>query len=360
MAVKIRNRHFKSTSNILDDVGSDKMADRIRNISEDRYRTYTFTDFQQEKRKFAKKHEPKKSQNLLKKLLASLEKKNEACKADDEFFTEYYRRNDYSNPNSDFFSEGLQNIRETSENCRFSSPRSSETFLINRCRPDLVSKKLPVVENRKNEELLFEDATIDDKVDKLLHINKSVDFANSRRFRKSTNDLNRCTLEKIFTDTDCKQEIDVKDSRKKHDRKRSFKEFLGSMMKWKKSNRKQKPRRFVSCEQLVDNSQIFDKENVKQLSRASSLNTVVLDDCVERPTIQVKPQKATIHPIYNGKRNEQLLEVLARNKEIQRIFAMKGSVENLVKPSAIKDIEKRLSHPLDNSWNDGRITTRWK
>ncbi|XP_076294607.1 uncharacterized protein LOC143215894 [Lasioglossum baleicum] len=345
MAVKIRDRHFKSTSNILSEVGSDNMAGRIRNIPEDRYRTYTFTDFQQENRKFAKKHEPKKSQNLLRKLLASLEKKNEACKADDEFVTEYYRKNDYSNPNSDFLSGRLQ------RNCRFSGPKSSETFLVNRCRPDLVSKKLPVIDDRGNEEFLFEEKSLQ---------RHSVDFANSRRLRKSTNDLNRCTLEKIFTDTDCKQEIGVKDSREKHDRKRSFKDLLVSMMKWKKSNRKQKPRKYVSCDHLVDNSQIFDKENVKQLSRASSLNTVTLEDCEGGTIIQVKTRKTTIHPMSGGKRNEQLLEVLARNKESQRTFAMTGSVENLVKPSAIKDIAKRLSQPPDNSRNNDRITARWK
>ncbi|XP_076646539.1 uncharacterized protein LOC143355533 [Halictus rubicundus] len=353
MAVQIVGRRFKSTSNILDEVRSDKMVGRTRNVPEDRYRTYTFNDLQQEKRKFAKKHEPKKSQNLLKKLLASLEKKNEACKADDEFFAEYYRRNDYSNPNSDCLGERLQNIGETSENCQF----SKKTFFVSRCRPGLDSKKLPVVENRENKEFLPEDLTIDDKVEKLLQ-RHSVDFANSRRFRRTTDDLNRCTLEKIFTE--CKQEIGVKDSRKKHDRKRSFKDFLGSMMKWKKSGRKQKPRRYASFDHLVDNTEIFYKENVKQLSRASSLNAVVLEDCEEGNVLQIKTRKATIHPIYGGKRNEQLLEVLARNKENQRIFAMNGSVENLVKPSAIKNIAKRLSQPPDNSRNDGRITTRWK
>lgn len=54
-----------------------------------------------------------------------------------------------------------------------------------------------------------------------------------------------------------------------------------------------------------------------------------------------------IRPIYGRKRTEQLLETLARNKK--KLFGLNESVENLVKPSAIKDIVKHLSQIPENS-----------
>ncbi|XP_076179561.1 uncharacterized protein LOC143152867 [Ptiloglossa arizonensis] len=149
------------------------------------------------------------------------------------------------------------------------------------------------------------------------------------------------TLERIFTNS--KEECDVTpNGRLKKKRQRSFKDFLGSMVGWKKSETKEKPRRFMSCEHLMKETKTIDSKNVKVLSRASSLKAVNEDNW-----IWIGERQAMIRPIYGRKRTEQLLETLARNKK--KLFGLNESVENLVKPSAIKDIVKHLSQIPENS-----------
>ncbi|XP_078051580.1 uncharacterized protein LOC144477717, partial [Augochlora pura] len=219
MALRTMNRDFKSTSDILDEAVSDKMVVGVQDIQESRFRTYTFRELQQERREFVKKREQKKTQNLLKRLLASLDSKNKACKADDEFFTEYYRRNDYSNPNSDHSEVTLPKFQETYRSCRFLDTKSDRTFSNDWCRPDWVSKRLfaNVMDRRNDGTLLCDDLKI---------VKNSVDYANARRFRKNSNDLNQCSLERIFTNSKDEERIESKNANVKTNQKRSFKEFL--------------------------------------------------------------------------------------------------------------------------------------
>lgn len=55
--------------------------------------------------------------------------------------------------------------------------------------------------------------------------------------------------------------------------------------------------------------------------------------------MQDEERKATIHPVYGGKRNEQLSNVCTKKNEDCKYFMIE---ENLTKPSTIKDIQKHL------------------
>ncbi|KZC14339.1 PREDICTED: uncharacterized protein LOC107192485 [Dufourea novaeangliae] len=414
MASELGSGRFKSTSDILEEltIHEEKIQEDFH--TENRFRTYTFKDLREEKRHFTKNsaRERTKSQNFLKKWIASFERKNEACKAEDEFFTKYYRRNDYSNPNSDYSfdarSQDPRERRETHGNCQLSLTRTNKRFFQNHYRYEWVSdNKLIVSNNEKikqfsiengknnNEEHLNTKSEIHERTHRYSNCTRShrlnsqyifsvnsdtktkkfskvsslesnrprdqlyncVDLVNSRRLRNSTNDLNRDTLERIFTNSkeEDSQKLMNESSKKKPGRKRSFKNILGSMIKWKRSNKKEKPRHFMSCDHLTDET-TFDTKNV--ISRTSSLWGVVLEVCEEEALMQSEKQKATIRPVYRGKRNEQLLEVFARNKENRKFFAMNRSIENLVRPPAIKDIAKHLSQLPENAWANGRKIAR--
>ncbi|XP_033343112.1 uncharacterized protein LOC117230113 [Megalopta genalis] len=353
MALRSVNRRFKSTSDIFDEAVSNEMSDGAQGNPKNRFSTYTFKDLQQERRKFVKKREPKKSQNFLRRLLASLDKKNEACKADDEFVTEYYRRNDYSNPNSDYLDATLQNFEETNESSRLLGARSFRTFTIDRCRPDLVSKRQSTnaADHREIRTFSSED---------LKMIKNSADYAKSRRFRRNSNDLSRCTLERIFTNGKDEERIEPKNEKAKPSRKRSLIDFLGFMIRWRRSDEKEKPRCFVSCNRLVSQTNSFYSENVMQMSRTSSVDAIVPEKCEEPTIMQIGKQNARMRHIYNEKTHEQLVEVLTKNKENQQILPRNRSVEYFVKPSAIKDIAKRHQQLPENWQPDRRITARWK
>ncbi|XP_031846975.2 uncharacterized protein LOC116433230 [Nomia melanderi] len=291
MAPELCDRRFKSTSNILNEAASREDESREDLSARNRFRTYTFKDLRQERKYFAENvvQERKKSRNLIRRLIGSLERKNEECKADDEFFARYYRRNDYSDPNFDH-SLGTQN----------------SDF------DDLVPEKPIVSSNRGN---------------------GSPDRCNDvRRFERGSVDLvdsrDLSTSEGILEDESFERR---KDSKKRLDRKRSIKDFLGSMIKWRRSSAKETRHPFVSCDHLADKISAKKKDR-KLLSRTSSLSAV--DGC--QKTLQSEKPKATIHPVYGGRRNEQLLEVLTRNKENWEVPAMESIVEELRMPTGIR------------------------
>ena len=387
MAPGLRSHRSKSTSDILDDIESDE--DHLS--AEDRYRTYTLEDLKDKKNYFAKERgrrkesSSQKSQSFVKKLIASLERKNEICKADDEFLTKYYSRNDYSDPNSDI-NENHASFpvdRNTSQNfkrepdsknkvCEFRNSKITEWSRSENRGKNCNAKELILGHTKKKEETFETDekhrngypkslrsSQISEEVYSRSELNKQhgsscfdlnrsrveipkhVSSVNSCFLKKNKDDRKRNTLERIFR----RKEEDVTlggNERKKLDRRSSFKDFLGYMIRRKKSECKEKPRRFMSYDQLAEEAKAFESKNVKKLSRTSSLNAVVFEDHDEENSARSVERNATIRPIYGGRRNEQFPQVLTKRKEFQKFSATNKSVESLVKPSAIRDIVKDL------------------
>lgn len=363
MALKFKSYRSKSTSNILDEVVANRNEKVTDNSSvNNRYRTYTIKDLEKEKRCFAKtsscereRKKGQKSQNFVKKLLTSLERKNEVCKADDEFVAKYYRRNDHATSNSNCFRSDVvrQNSCRIERNEDRNHPRArmNEKCSMNR-NLDIVSRNKPTVSaNRKiGEQFSFvnygKNNDAKESILKNFHREESVFRTNDehRRGHRDENyvhslcgelsrhsqtretdlgtnenyererfhncssfDPNRApvkldnrrdsfdscilrtsnTLERIFTNS--KEECDVTpNGRLKKKRQRSFKDFLGSMVGWKKSETKEKPRRFMSCEHLMKETKTIDSKNVKVLSRASSLKAVNEDNWIWVKQIYIK------------------------------------------------------------------------
>ncbi|XP_043258562.1 uncharacterized protein LOC122400892 [Colletes gigas] len=418
MALELRSNRSKSTSDILDGIVYENKNVMENSTVNNRYRTYTVKNLKKEKKYFVKtscsdcnreeESSTPKSQNFVKKWIASLERKNEACKADDEFVTKYYRRN--SNPSSDYSCKKklYDSIRtETNNGCGHHRVNTSENTLVN-SNDDMISENKTTVftNNKIDDQFLpmndgkrkeganrskhrdetcanlrrngsFRDSRMREANSKrAFDINKNNEkktFYNSSSFdpnrtrveseyeddpcnfyflKKSNNDRNGNTLEKIFKNSKEKRDTTFDGrSKKKLNRQRSFKDFFGSMIRWKKSENEEKPRRFMSCDHLIEETKTFNSRSVKKLSRALSLKVVALQDKDEDNWTRIRGREAIIHPIYAGIKNEQLLESLARNKE--KLFGLNESEESLVKPSAIKDIVKRFSQlPGKTQTND--------
>ena len=347
MASGLRSHCSKSTSDILDDIESDE--DHLS--AEDRYRSYTLEDLKEKKNYFAKERgrrqesSSKKSQSFVKKLIASLERKNEICKADDEFLTKYYSRNDYSDPNSDI-NENHASFpvdRNTSQNFKrepdskkmvgeFRNSKITEWSRSENRGNNCSAKELILGHTKKKEEISRSELSTE--------VPKHVGSLNSCFLKKNKGGRKNYTLERIFRK---KEDVTlVGNERKKLDRRSSFKDFLGFMIRRMKSECKEKPRRFMSYDQLAEEAKAFESKNIKKLSRTSSLNAVVFEDRDEENSTRSGERNATIHPVYGGRRNEQFPQVLAKRKEFRKFSATNESVENLVKPSAIRDIVKDL------------------
>ncbi|XP_017789043.1 PREDICTED: uncharacterized protein LOC108571498 [Habropoda laboriosa] len=199
--------------------------------------------------------------------------------------------------------------------------------------------------NGNNERKKFLDSSCFDPSQSRVELENRTDIVDSYFLKKNDNGKKN-TLETIFTNTrgdeKSKMRIFNSTSKKKLKRNKSFKDFFGSMIKWKKSERKERPRCFMSCDHLLEELESFSFKNNKKLTKASSFPTVVIQD-FEKNSTQNLDRKATIRPIYGGKRNEQHLETFAKKQENRKFFVMDESVEDLVKPSNIKNIVKHLS-----------------
>ncbi|XP_076665097.1 uncharacterized protein LOC143367317 isoform X1 [Andrena cerasifolii] len=387
MAPELRSHCSKSTLDIFDDIQSDE--DHLS--AEDRYRTYTLEDLKEKKNYFAKERgrrqesSSQKSQSFVKKMIASLERKNEICKADDEFLTKYYSRNDYSDPNS-YLNERHASFpadRNSSQNFKrepdskntvgeFRDSKITEWSRSENRGKNCNAKELILGHTRKKEETFETDEKRSSgypkslgysQISKELHsqselnkqhgsssfdpnrveIPKHVGSLNSCFLKKNKDDRKRDTLDRIFR----KKEKDVTlggNERKKLDRRSSFKDFLGHLIRRKKSECKEKPRRFMSYDQLAEEAKAFESKNVKKLSRTSSLHAVVFEDRDEENSTWGGERNATIRPVYGGRRNEQFPQVLTKRKEFRKFSATNESVENLVEPYAIRDIVNDLCH----------------
>ncbi|XP_068988414.1 uncharacterized protein [Bombus flavifrons] len=416
MALRSRSDHFKPTSDTSEIVNNEEKSQNNSISIENKYTSYTFQNFKVRKKCFEENLfcEPKevqyanKSQNFVRKIIASLERKNKACTANDESFTEYNRRNG-SNLN---FDHSFNRKVETSNKIKNEIPvsnmetetskvSSKDDNKIQNFRPKTPTRyHLPVssnIETRKkvslqnciqnsnskksvdetfnkqennfkineqsnkkyykegyahcslrndievcnHERKKFYDSSSFDPNRYRVELQNRTDTINPYFLESDQDDHKKNTLEKIFIHSEREERsLNRSTFREKLNRSKSFKNFFVSMIKWKTSKTKERPRRFMSCDHLLEDTKIIGSKNDKILPRTSSYQAIVFH---QENFEQIK-RNATIHPIYGGKRNQQLLEVLAKRNEDRRRLLIHGSMENLVKPSAIKDIVKHLEN----------------
>ena len=416
MALRSRSNHLKSTSDTSEIVNNEGKSQNNSISIENKYTSCTFQNFKVRKKCFRENSscEPKEvqsannSQNFVRKIIASLERKNEACIANSDFFTKYNRRND-SNLNFDHsfnrkieISNKIKNeIPVSNIETKTSKVSSEDDNEIQNSRPETPTRYyLPVssnigtrkkvsleicIENNNSKKSVdetfnkqennfkineqpnkkyykegyvhcssrndievcnherkkFYDSSSFDPNRYRVELQNRTDTLNSYYLESDQNDRKKNTLEKIFIHSEREEgSLNGSTFRKRLNKSKSLKNFFVSMIKWKKSKSKERPRRFMSCDHLLEDTKIIGSKNDKILPRTSSYQAIVFH---QENFEQVK-RNATIHPIYGGKRNQQLLEVLAKRNEDRKRLLIHGSVENLVKPSTIKDIVKHLEN----------------
>ncbi|XP_076387788.1 uncharacterized protein LOC143264441 isoform X2 [Megachile rotundata] len=305
MALGLANGRSKSATDILDGITTHNKDKFQQNFTENRYRTYTLKGFEEEKLRFAEKEPctPKSTQNFVKKIIASLEKRNEACKADDEFFAKYYKRNDCSNTN--MYQENLKTQNaiyvlsksEADNNCAnktvlCSLNKKKNAYKVNdqKMYHDRYHTFQSICESNARKE--FDNSGKDeDYIHKYgfssydrnryrVHLQSQMENVKPCSSKKSTDNDNRSTLERIFLKSKKKEDTGRET---KFIRTPSFKDFFGNMMKWRKSGNKKKPKRFMSCDHLIEQS-----KNGSTLSTSTSLQATVLRDCDEKSILRKK------------------------------------------------------------------------
>ncbi|XP_071863908.1 uncharacterized protein [Bombus fervidus] len=415
MALQSRSIHSKPTSDTSEIVNNEGKSQNNSISIENKYTSYTFQNFKVRKKCFRENSfcEPKevqsanKSQNLVRKIIASLERKNKACIANGEFFTKYNRRNDSNlnfdhsfNRNVETYNKIKNEIPVSNMETETSQVSSEDDNKIQNSRPETPTRyHLPVSSNigtRKkvsleiciknsnskksvdetfnkqennfktneqsdknykegyvhcnskndievcnHERKKFYDSSSFDPNRYRVELQNRTDTINSYFLESDQDDHNKNALEKIFMHSEEEEgSLDRSTFKKKLSRSKSLKNFFVSMIKWKKSKTKERPRRFMSCDHLLEDTKIIGSKNDKILPRTSSYQSIVFH---QENFEQVK-RNATIHPIYGGKRNQQLFEILAKKNEDRKRLLIYGSMENLVKPSAIKNIVKHLEN----------------
>lgn len=354
MAVRLRSNRSKSTSDIVDEV---VQGDENCSRGESKYRTYTVEDLEEKQRRFTKasgraherEHSWQKSQNFVKKLIASLEKKNEVCQANDEFLTTYYKRSDSSVTNSEHAckvklqcpgeinksEEDYQKLGSAKnptnadshrkhQNCKgnvlpkkgvpvYPSTDASKQFSpYNYGRDNHLKKPIPecsnhgeynrkiIIERRnkkycdegeydlervsdanKNEERKeHEDSSSFDPNRSRVKLEDRIDAVDSCLLNRNEGGRKRGTSERIFMNSKGDENSKNGVLKKKVSRSKSFREFFGSMIRWKRSENKERSRRYLSCDHLFDESrnQSFDAKNNEKLLRATSFQAMVFQE----------------------------------------------------------------------------------
>lgn len=144
---------------------------------------------------------------------------------------------------------------------------------------------------------------------------------------------------------------------KKSGRKKSFKDVMSSMMKWRKTGNSE-------CHRVpTDDSKKprFNSRNRDAPTRIPSIGDVIFRGNEEEYLAQKFERNATIHPVYGGRKSQEVPRVIAGKlihkssfaKDIVDYdfdpYASVDDAESLVKPSAIKHMAKRFSRLSEGS-----------
>ncbi|KOX77760.1 Hermansky-Pudlak syndrome 5 protein like protein [Melipona quadrifasciata] len=288
----------KSTSHILEiqTAHNKKKLQENSTSTEDKYKTYTVDDFIERRKRFSgnindeskKIQSVNRSQNFVKKIIASFENKNEACTANDEFFTRYYRSNNRkleiknneteippvsSVETSKICSEEfacsntetgrkavLENCTESNNSLKSITEtfnNQENNFKINEkdrkhCKRDYVQcdSKNDIEVCNYERRACYDPSTFDPRRDRV-ELQNRIGVMGSYISESDPNNRKGNTLERIckFEFTSLKMERDSRRSTSKKGfkgRNKFFKCFFGSVIKWRRSEVKDRSQRFFS------------------------------------------------------------------------------------------------------------------
>ncbi|XP_026666532.1 uncharacterized protein LOC113463845 [Ceratina calcarata] len=342
MSVKLRHFRSRSTSDILDEERSQKNSVSLEN----KYKTYSFVDCKKDNCEQRKEHLTRKSQNFVKKLIASLEGTNEVCKADDEFLTTYYRRNDefylnsdyscvtkskasdeiektgtrstildvtmdklslqdfkqeqntkskfvknasiYVNGNKNILLQKCSNIRDIkyTESCKCEKENGSK---INEQQKFVDTESIQMKReglllgiNGNNEQQRFLDfcSSFNSSILQVDSQNRS--DAQDSCISKQKKNTKRNMLERIFfvnkEDKCSVKKLHGDIHTKKLNRNKTFKDFITSMIKRKKSGNEEKSQFFMSNGRVLENLTMFDSKSSRKLPTVPYFQDVVFQE----------------------------------------------------------------------------------
>lgn len=314
------SRRSKSVSNVIETPTLN--ANNVRDSIEYRYKSCSSNDLSaDEQSKLDTSVSIQKSQKFFTKLVASLEKRSNKkgdFNADDEFLATCYTKSLLPRINTHYPSSGSST--NDLYNQRGYSLDERKTF-----EPDI-----KVVNTFKEP---FEPSDI-----------RSIHDA----------DKNWTAMKKESSDVV---------NEKKINRKGSIKRMFNFIMKWKKHTEKEKPRRFRSCDEL-EVGEKFSSMTIPIIPRARSLQSFASNSTKDEIVIESLNRNATIRPFYGSRRNHRTTpQKFLPSNHLKTIpfkedsgygsgfFSVEESDDNLVKPSAVREIARRLSYHPEQPWN---------
>ena len=312
----------KSTSHILEiqTAQNKRKLQENSTSTEDKYRTYTVEDFIERRKRFSgnvndetkKIQSVNRSQNFVKKIIASFENKNEVCRANDEFFTRYYGRNDRKHDTSvkmrnneaevppvssveasKIYPEELAYLNIETKNCTESNNSlksiaetfddQENNFKINEkdrkhCRRVYVQcDSINDIEGKA----CYDPSTFDPRRDRVELQNRTGDILES-----GPNNRKGDTLERIckFEFTNLKMERDSRRSTSKKGfkgRNKFFKCFR-SVIKWRRSEVKDRSQRFMFHDDSFDEGTNRARPKSNKISKSSPYETIVFQENLEQ------------------------------------------------------------------------------
>lgn len=313
--MSLLSRRSKSVSNVIETPTFDRKD--VKNSIEDRYKACSsdnlYTGKQSEVNTSLNIH---KSQNFFTKFVATREKRNKKNGdfiANDEFLTKCYKRSPIPRINLHY----SNNSQFT--NCDYNEKRFSLD------KKKISESNIKIVNSSKK---LLESSAI-------------------------------LSVEKVDNWIATKRETSNAVNEKKVNRRKSIKVILNTLIGMKKHTEKEKLRNFRSCDELEGGEKISSM-NIPIIPRARSSQTFTLETNKDQINVESLDRNATIRPFYGGRRNHTIPQKFLESCHLKTFkedsgygsgfFSVDESDDNLVKPSAVREIARRLSyHPSQPS-----------
>lgn len=273
-----------------------------------------------------------KSQGFVKRLIASLERRNESCQANDEFWGTYYRP---SCSYRSFENDKLAIVRYGTDDSGYPVAETKRS----QDRLKAEENWFPSDDHRERQRSKTAEKSV--RCDPHCHDDRRGSSLNrilDRQGKVGPFHLDAAEKE------ESRESTTLDRSGRNVSRKKSFKKFLGSVIKWRRTGEKEEPRRFLSCDDLIGTGGESQLRSFEESSKTLSLEAIAdLDDGGEE---KVEGHEKILRRGYDQARITNLPRVrIERKKKATRVenFAVSKMEESLVKPSAVKEIATRIS-----------------
>ncbi|KAL2734870.1 uncharacterized protein V1477_013588 [Vespula maculifrons] len=316
-------KHSKFVSNMIDRINSNKNETRNYRMC------YSSDDLDSEKNiKNSPSVSTGKSKNFVMKLIGNFEKKNN--KSSDHI----------KNTNTKFLRRSFMRIPLPRINSYYRNTHNN--FNLPEPILDNKNERLSNVKNIRSEIYL---KTFENDI-KTVNDSNLLTESSSSNLRLVDNNAKEkwTTTNKRWSDTINEEKIN---------QKKSVKGVLSYLIRWKKHSDENKSQRSRSCDKSERHYDILSSAPI--IPRARSLQTVVINNTKDKNNTNLN-RSATIRPFYGIKRNQ-----MASKKFLESFHSIKinprkedsgygsgtlsigESNENLVKPSAVREMSKKLT-----------------